>query len=169
MTTRVDPFIQPIPEQFSRDRELRSYFEYLHRVIHDLRNRTGGSDDQVTNLGVRELYPYSPQKEEGALDGAALFGRPLNADLLGALNVVSTSADYTTTGNEIIICTNTNDITITLNVSPEDTEQVHIVRQNVGGVTISGTINGQSSLVIGQRYSSPHLVYTNDGGEWSII
>lgn len=169
MSTRVDPFIQPIPEQFRRDRELRSYFEYLHRVIHDLRLRTGGGDDQVSNLGIRELYPYSPREEDDGVSSVSLFSRPLNPDILGKFEVVSTSTDYTTKGNEIIICTNTTDITITLNSTPEDTEQVHVVRQNTGGVTISGTINGDSTLQIGQRYSSPHLVYTIDGGEWSII
>lgn len=169
MSTRVDPFIQPIPEQFLRDRELRSYFEYLHRVIHDLRVRTGGGDDQVSNLGIRELYPYAPREDEDSAQNVSLFGRPINPDIFGKFEVVSTSSDYTTKGNEIIICTNTSAITITLNATPEDIEQVHVVRQNTGAVTVSGTINGQSSLAIGQRYSSPHLVYTIDGGEWSII
>jgi hypothetical protein len=83
--------------------------------------------------------------------------------------VITASADYTTTGSQIIICTNTADITITLNLTPDDTEQVHIVRQNTGAVTVSGAINGDTTLQIGQRYSSPHLVFTVAANEWSII
>ena len=83
--------------------------------------------------------------------------------------VISTSADFTTTGDQIIICTNTAAITITLNATPDESEQVHIVRQNTGAVTVSGAINGDTSLTIGQRYSSPHLIYTVDAGEWNII
>lgn len=41
----VDPFIQPVPAKFQQDPELRAYFEYLHRFLHDLWVRTGGSTD----------------------------------------------------------------------------------------------------------------------------
>ena len=83
--------------------------------------------------------------------------------------VIATSTDFTTTGSQIIICTNATTITITLNATPDDVEQVHIVRQNTGAVTVSGAINGDTALTIGNRYSSPHLVYTIDSGEWSLI
>lgn len=43
----VDPFIQPIPTSFNSDRELRAYFEYLHRFLHDLWVRTGGTTDSI--------------------------------------------------------------------------------------------------------------------------
>lgn len=85
------------------------------------------------------------------------------------LMVISASGDYTTTGSQIVVCTNTSDIVVTLNSTPDDTEQVHIIRQNTGGVTVNGNINGGTSLTIGQRYSSPHLIYTTDAAEWSII
>lgn len=83
--------------------------------------------------------------------------------------VITANADFTTTGSQIIICTNTTDITITLNATPDDVEQVHIVRQNTGAVTVSGAINGDTTLTIGNRYSSPHLVFTIDADEWNII
>lgn len=83
--------------------------------------------------------------------------------------VISTSTSFTTTGDQIIICTNTASITITLNALPDDVEQVHIVRQNTGAVTVSGAINGDTSLTIGNRYSSPHLVFTLAANEWNLI
>lgn len=85
------------------------------------------------------------------------------------IEVISTSANFTTTGDQVIICTNTAAITITLNATPDDGEQVHIKRQNIGALTVSGAIDGSTSLEIGLRYSSPHLVFTLAANEWSII
>ena len=85
------------------------------------------------------------------------------------LSAISVSGNFTTTGDQIIICTNTSSITITLNATPKDKEEVHIIRQNTGAVTVSGAINGDTSLTIGNRYSSPHLVFTLAANEWSII
>lgn len=167
--TVVDPRLAQIPRELQDTFDKRVYFEELERFLHDLWIRTGGGNDDIADESIKELYPWIPSKPEEQVSEMNMFPRPADPAKFGVLEVVSTSADYTTTGNQIIICTNTSDITITLNATPEDTEQVHIVRQNAGGVTISGTINGQSSLVIGQRYSSPHLIYTIDGGEWSII
>lgn len=55
----VDPFIQPIPVQFQGDRELRAYYEYLHRFLHDIWVRTGGGDDAIENI----------QEEESSAEG----------------------------------------------------------------------------------------------------
>lgn len=43
----VDPFIQPIPSKFNGDPELRAYWEYLHRFLHDIWVRTGAGDDAI--------------------------------------------------------------------------------------------------------------------------
>ena len=83
--------------------------------------------------------------------------------------IVSTSTDHTTNGNEVVICTNTSAITITLNTNPDDGEQVHIKRQNTGRVNVIGDIDGDTEKAITLRYDSPHLVFTVDAGEWSII
>lgn len=44
---RVDPFVAPIPRKFLNDPELRPFFEYLNRFLHDLFIRTGGGDDLI--------------------------------------------------------------------------------------------------------------------------
>ena len=86
----------------------------------------------------------------------------------------SISDDYTTTGNtgvEVLVCTNPMPITITLHEGPSSLSEVKIKRQNAQ-VTIdpqSNTIDGESLLVLGTRYDGPHLIYTDEGGEWSIL
>jgi len=46
----VDPFVIPIPNKVLFDQELRPYFEYLHRFLHDLWERTGAGDDLIADL-----------------------------------------------------------------------------------------------------------------------
>ncbi|MEE9532743.1 MAG: hypothetical protein V3W52_17325 [Syntrophobacteria bacterium] len=82
---------------------------------------------------------------------------------------VSTSVDFTTTGSQTIICTNTTAITIALNATPADFEEVHIKRQNIGPVDVSGAIDGDTLKTINKRYDAPHLIFTVDANEWSII
>lgn len=85
-----------------------------------------------------------------------------------------TDIDYTTTGNvakEILIGTNTRPITVYLNPKPFDGEEVIIKRQNAE-ITVDGngnTIDGETTLPLSSIYDSPHLVYTDNGGEWSIV
>lgn len=44
---KVDPFVAQIPRKFLNDPELRPFFEYLNRFLHDLFIRTGGGDDLI--------------------------------------------------------------------------------------------------------------------------
>lgn len=46
----VDPFLQPIPQKFASEKELRNYFEYLNRFLHDIWVRTGAGNDAVDRL-----------------------------------------------------------------------------------------------------------------------
>lgn len=90
----------------------------------------------------------------------------------GATQTNGTSTDYTSraeVGHEVIICTNTSDITITLNPVHKDSDRVTVKRQSTGGVTVVGTIDGESSIILEPRYTAPQLVYTDAAGEWSII
>lgn len=47
---KVDPFTAPIPAKFLNDPELRPFFEYLNRFLHDLFIRTGGGDDAIEDI-----------------------------------------------------------------------------------------------------------------------
>jgi len=82
---------------------------------------------------------------------------------------VTTAVNLTTTGNQIVKCTNTAAITITLNSSPNDSEELIIARRQTGAVTISGAINGATSKKIAFRYNSVHLRYFADLSEWGVV
>ena len=96
----------------------------------------------------------------------------MSGNSAGATQTNGTSTDYTSradVGHEVIICTNTNPITITLNPVHKDSDRVTVKRQNTGAVTVSGTIDGESSIILEPRYTAPQLVYTDEAGEWSLI
>jgi len=179
---KVDPFVIPIPKALHTDPEVRFYHEYLNKFLHDLWIRTGGGNDDIRDEGVKELYPWQALTDEEPESVFGAFGR-LGANAedraenpygntgqnTDKVEVIPVSGDYTTTGSQIVICTNTASITVTLNPSPDDGEEVHIKRQNTGTVTVSGDIDGDSSKDIIFRYDSPHLVYTVEADEWSIV
>ena len=48
----VDPFVIPVPPKLLEDPELRPFFEYLNRFLHDLFVRSGGGEDLVENSQV---------------------------------------------------------------------------------------------------------------------
>ena len=100
--------------------------------------------------------------------------RTLIASLLSRFNaaesqIITTATAHTTNGNETVICTNATPITITLNSTPNDGEMLHIKRQNIGSVAISGNVDGGTGFPLLSRYDAPNLVFTVDAGEWSII
>lgn len=93
-----------------------------------------------------------------------------NGDIASTITAISGS--ITTTGDQILICTNTSPIVITLNANPRDAERVIVKRQNTGAVSIAGNgnnIDGSTPLVIGSRYDAPTVMFTNAGGEWSVL
>ena len=185
MVNLVDPFVIPIPRALQEDPEVRFYHEYLNKFLHDLWIRTGGGNDNIADEGIKELYPWQSLTDEELESVAGIYGR-VNSDPNGSASdifpsgylfgrvtegteILAVSVDYTTTGDQVLICTNAVTITVTLNPSPADGEQVHIKRQNTGTVIISGMIDGATSITPISRYDSPHLIYTVDAGEWSIV
>lgn len=90
--------------------------------------------------------------------------------------VIVITADYTLDGKAgwtIVVCNNTSAITVTLHAGPEDQQRVTIKRKNTGGVTVAtadeNTIDGGSTLSVGAQYDAPLMMFTEDGGEWSLI
>ena len=123
---------------------------------------TGAFSAEIARLKKRvsDLELLLDLSVEGKLAG--LQSRP---------SVIEITADYTTVGSEIIICSNTTRITVTLRSVPNDGESVHIIRKAgaVGFISPAG-INGRtSSFQILDAKGSPHLLYTNLAGEYSII
>ena len=126
------------------------FIEYLE----SLGGMTNASNDQLLLL---ELF-----SSLSLLAGAD--SEPANTPI----SVITITADYTSFGNEIIICANTLPITITLNPSPLNGEQVHIKRTEEL-VTVNGDIDGDTSKNIVLKYDAPALVFTDTIAEWSIV
>ena len=76
------------------------------------------------------------------------------------------TGNYTTTGDEVVYCNAS--VTVTLNAFPADQEKVTISAR-VAPVTVSGSINGQTSIVISFKYSTMDLIYSDQLGEWCIV
>ena len=77
----------------------------------------------------------------------------------------------TTFGNQTIICNNTSLITVTLNATPQNFEEVYIKRANKE-LVISGNgrlIDGSSTVKLILKYVGLHLVYTTETNSWLII
>ena len=164
----VDPRVALIPKELLENKDVRLYFEDLERFLHDMWFGSGGGDDAVANENIQELYPWTPKNTDDQASSMA-FPPPFNEERLGFLEVVVVTANYTTKGNEIVVCNNTAAIEITLNVTPEDRESVHVIRQNTGPVNVLGPALGDTSMTIGSRYWSPHFTYIQEISSWVVV
>jgi len=84
-------------------------------------------------------------------------------------DTVATSADYTTVGDQIVVCLSA--ITITLNDEPEDQELVRIIVTN-GRVNIDAngkTINGELDAIIRRDNTTWDIMYILETDEWRVI
>ena len=84
-------------------------------------------------------------------------------------DTVVTSANYTTLGDQVVICTSS--ITVTLNDEPEDQELVKVIVTN-GKVNISAngkTINNQPDAIIRRNNTTWDIMYVLDIDEWRVI
>lgn len=170
MAIQVNPPPQHnIPKKILNDKELRDYFIYQQEYLFKLWLRTGGGDDSISSIENGELYEPGIQTSDSEELETELDPFETLPGGLFPVEVISVADSYTTTGDQILICTNASDITVTLNATPDDGEQVHIKKAGDGMVTVSGTVDGQATTDIIFKYDSPHLVYTLEAGEWSII
>lgn len=87
---------------------------------------------------------------------------------------IKLTGDYTVSGAvavETLVGVNTTAITVKLNTTPLDLQEVKVKRTDAQ-ITIDGngkTIDGESTLILGTLYDGPHLVFTENADEWSIL
>jgi hypothetical protein len=48
-----------VPQQWAFDPEIGPFIRDIMDVLLQLRNRTGGDDDEVSNQSTRELFPWT--------------------------------------------------------------------------------------------------------------
>ena len=139
----------------------------------DITAATETADKAVDTSSASVLIPAIIQRLE-ALENVQhpKFGQiALDQIDKGSLKVREISADYTTEGNQILICNNLDEILITLNPLPEHKEQVVIVRNGKGRVNVTSnkTISGKVTKKILRQYTAPHHIYTTEADAWNVI
>lgn len=122
----------------------------------------------VLRSGDRELvdwYDYDNKWKHAMWQ--ALSGPQSETDpVTTTYNFYSISADRTTAGYEFI---RVNDsVTITLNSDPLPYERVTIQLLVNRPITISGTINNQSSIVLHRAYDLVSLTFYDQIAEWVV-
>ena len=152
------------------------------RWVELVTGQTNDSDVSIDSGRLAELYPWivdedtnqSPtalfdNQAQESNDLTALFNTQPLADKFEVIEVTGTT--HTTAGNEILICTNTSLLTVTLNATADHKEEVIIVRQSSGGVNVTAVkkISGQTIKTILRRYSAPHHIFTTEADSWSVI
>lgn len=165
----VDPFVIQWPRKWLEDEEIGPVIVYLNQFLHDLFQRTGGGDDAISDEGTRELYPWHPAQDDDSNESVNLFPKVMQNGKV--FDVIALTADHTTSGNEILICNNTSLITVTCNTMPDDEEEIIIKRRGVEvDVIASKGIDGETiKKRIVTKYDSPHLIFTGEADEYSII
>jgi len=154
---KVDPFVIQWPEKWTSDPEINPVINYLNRFLHDLFIRSGGGEDLLDST------------EQALTSSNSRVSR--NAAKINALEKVDfevepITADFTTFRNQIIICKNTSSINVTLDPQALQDDIVTIKRRGAK-VTIIGTINGKTDLVINVKQNAPKLAF--DGVDWSTV
>lgn len=159
MANQVDPFVIRWPRKWLTDTEIEPVIRYLNRFLHDLWTRTGGGDDLIDNT-QQEVTSSSSRISRNAAKINALEKTTFDVEII--------TSDFTTRRNQIVVCKNTSDITVTLDPLAIEEDQLHIKRkQDAARVTVVGLIDGETPTIVNIKNFSLHLVF--DGTEWSQI
>lgn len=158
MSVNVNPVPQlQIPKEFLSNPLSKAYFEQLNTIVFQLRQRTGGSTDDVED---------SKQNITSSSSRVSRNAARINSLELKEFEIVTTTSALTTNRNQIIICKNLSSIDITLDAQAVKDDEVHIKRRN-DEVIVRGVIDGDTDLVINVLNFSLHLVF--DGTDWNSI
>jgi len=163
MVSLVNPPPQRIPTEWMNNGELRAFSESLRFTVFQLyKNFQEGSEVDLAAILAR--------LDDIETDIVAI---EIRLDALEALEFVEINAisNHTTTRNEIITCTNTSSIDITLNASPVANERVYITRRNQPVWVDAGasTVNGQARILLNQVNQSRLITYNSTVNYWSVM
>jgi len=175
------PPIKP-PRKWLDDRELSDYVQQQSFFSFQLWKRSGGGTDNFTDILLRlDIIEAAIILINAAIDAinAEIIAIKARLDALEALVFiqVTATANHATTRNEVITCTNTSSITISLNASPDALEEVHCVRAGSSVIVsgngklimgVSGGSNGVSTFTLNVKGQGVQIVFNSDTDKWHI-
>ena len=165
---QVDPFLLPIPKALLKDAEVRSYFEYMSRFLHDLWVRSGAGDDFVADQSVRENYPWEKAEDvesSTSLADLAVFNQ--GGDDSRTYRAVTVVADYDAVSYDFVNATQS--ATVSLPIHPEENSIVIIRNGDGSNIKLSGNgrnINGSLTGNLRVNGTAIHFHYFIDDNEW---
>lgn len=146
-----------IPQEFLADPAKRTYFQQLEFIIFQLFKRSGGGEDLLDST-EQVLTSINSRVSRNAAK--------INALEKTTFDIETVTADFTTSGRQILICRNTAPINVTLDPQAIEEDQLHIKRRGQK-INIIGTVDGKLNPVINIQQFSTELVF--DGVDWSQI
>jgi len=146
-----------IPETFRKDKVIRKFFEQQNRILFQLWNRTGGSNDAIED---------SQQNITSSSSRVSRNAARINSLELKEFEIIKTTVGLTSKPNQIIICKNPLEENIILDPNAVEDDELHVKRR---GATINliGDIDGKTNLKLNIKLFSWHGVF--DGEDWSQI
>jgi hypothetical protein len=146
-------------DKLPRGDDFNNYLDQLERTLEQLYRRTGGTTDNIEDTDIGFSQPIDIEALIDEIGEAP--ERPFNEE-----NYYSISASHTTSGDEFLQVSAS--CTVTLNTSPEDGEIVKVQPTGFFIVTISGSINGGSSLIMNGAYDLAVIVYSSEAQSWVV-
>ena len=146
-----------IPAAFFQEKEQRDYFTQLEFIIFQLWQRSGGGEDLLDST-EQVLTSINSRVSRNAAK--------INALEKTTFDIETVTADFTTSGRQILICRNTTPIDITLDALAIEEDHLHIKRRGKQ-INIIGTVDGIINPVVNIQLFSLELVF--DGVDWSQV
>lgn len=151
------PTILQKPDAFKKDPQLFAWSSQLETILFQLRQRTGGNNDDVED---------SKQNITSSSSRVSRNAARINSIELKQFEIIKTTESLTAEEFQIIICKNTLPIVVTLDPQAVEDDEVHIKRRGES-IEVVGSIDGFTNKVINVLNYSMHLIF--DGTDWSEI
>ncbi len=147
----------------------------LRAKVNELRRDLTGVEQGLKNAGQLRARVNQSNRDVADLSQIVHSLLSRNARLQSTIsNLQFTTAEiaigettFTTSGNQIITCNNSAAATVTLNTTPRDGERLIISRRNAL-VTVSGDVNGTTSINLISKFDTMNLERSRFAGEWMI-
>ena len=146
-----------IPQVILKDPQWAAYEKQRDVILFQLWTRVGGPVDFVED---------SQQNITSSSSRVSRNAARINSLELKAFELVNVTDDFTTDRNQILDCTNTSAINVTLDPQAIEGDEVHVKRRGEE-ILIVGSIDESADLIINVPLYSVHLIF--NGTTWISI